>query len=66
MAADVNSRDNEGCTPLHCASAKGHSKVVRSLVKRGADVYARDNNDQTPLQLAREWGHFVFDAEGED
>lgn len=59
----MNSRDNNGCTPLHCASTKGNHEVAQSLVKRGADRYARDNNDQTPIQLAQEGGHFAFEAE---
>ena len=63
VEADVNSRDIDGSTPLHCASVKGNHEVVRSLVKRGADAYALDNDDQTPLQLAQEAGYFAFEAE---
>jgi ankyrin repeat protein len=60
--ADVNSRDIDGSTPLHCASAKGNREVVRSLVDRGADVNARDNTDKTPSQLV-EGGYFAYEAE---
>lgn len=58
LAADselVHARDNDGSTPLHCATWKGHLAVVALLLEAGADVNARNNNDHwgtTPLHAA--------------
>lgn len=37
---------------LHCAAAKGHDKVVRLLVEKGADTSAPDRDGDTPLLAA--------------
>jgi ankyrin repeat protein len=44
--ADVNARDNEGNTPLHCGLSK---EVAELLIAKGADVNARDNEGNTVL-----------------
>jgi ankyrin repeat protein len=54
-AALISARDAEGSTPLHCATWKGHQRVVELLLSRGADVNACNNNDHwgtTPLHAA--------------
>jgi len=51
----VNARDKDGSTPLHCATWKGHEKVVSVLLNSGADVNAQNENDHwgtTPLHAA--------------
>lgn len=51
----VSARDTDGSTPLHCATWKGHERLVEVLLKHGADVNARNNNDHwgtTPLHAA--------------
>lgn len=46
-----------GFTPLHCASAKGHERLARLLVGRGADINAKNNMfGQTPLGEALFFG----------
>jgi len=47
--ADVNSRDEEGRTPLHRAR---RIEVVQLLIEAGADVNAKDNDGATPLHVA--------------
>ena len=48
----IESRDAEGRTALHQASAGGHTEEARLLLDRGADVNARTNNGFTPLHFA--------------
>jgi ankyrin repeat protein/glyoxylase-like metal-dependent hydrolase (beta-lactamase superfamily II) len=50
----VNSRDENGRTPLHWAARGGHLEVLRYLAEKGADLNAIDNNGVAPLHtLAR-------------
>ncbi|HOJ00912.1 MAG TPA: ankyrin repeat domain-containing protein [Anaerolineaceae bacterium] len=51
--ADVNVRDGNGKTPLHCAAVTANLENMRALLENGADVNAADNDDNTPLMLAR-------------
>uniref|UniRef100_A0A8C4RQV5 Ankyrin repeat domain 6b n=1 Tax=Erpetoichthys calabaricus TaxID=27687 RepID=A0A8C4RQV5_ERPCA len=41
-----------GRTPLHLAAYKGHSEVVRILLKAGCDLNLQDDSDQTALHRA--------------
>ena len=49
---DVDSKDEDGYTALHCAVESGHTEVTELLVKKGADVEARTNKSVTALQIA--------------
>ncbi len=49
---DVNARDKDGATALHCAVEKDHAAVVNLLIERGANVNARRRDGATPLHLA--------------
>ena len=46
---DVNARDKQQATPLHCASSYGFFKISLALLDHGADVNALNANSQTPL-----------------
>lgn len=53
----LDSRDNEGYTPLHwnadMGSAPGDREaIVDLLIEHGASIEARDSSDRTPLALA--------------
>ena len=50
--ANVNSRDDAGFRPLHCAVCGGHKEVAGFLLDRGADVKAEDTEGWTPLMLS--------------
>ncbi len=51
--AQVNQRDADGRTPLHCAQSRGVAEV---LLRAGADVRARDANGLTPVEERRAFG----------
>jgi len=57
--ADINGRDEMGCTPLHYAmhdddqeSRENFTRCVGHLLKHGADVEAQNKRGSTPLHLA--------------
>ena len=54
--ADVNTRDDEGTTPLYAAAKNGRVQVVHVLLEQGANVGAEDNQGKTPLHGAAEYG----------
>ena len=53
---DINARDHDGNTALHCAAQHGHTEVVTLLLDRGADINARGRNENTALLSAAESG----------
>ena len=52
--ADIESRDENGRTPLHRAVAGGISSSICMLMKAGADATAKDEDGATPFDLANE------------
>jgi ankyrin repeat protein len=46
---DVNARDEDGMTPLHCCKDR---EVVKVLLKYRANIHARDNLGRKPLHCA--------------
>jgi ankyrin repeat protein len=53
---DINARDHDGFTPLHCAAAEYSLDVALILLEAGADIEASDRDGNTPLCTA------AFDA----
>jgi len=47
--ANIESKDNFGCTPLHRASWGGNLDIVKYLVEKGANIESKDNDGCTPL-----------------
>jgi len=50
--ADVNTKRNEGQTPLMAAAVNGNRNTVRVLLAHGADVNTKDNSGFTALMYA--------------
>uniref|UniRef100_A0AAF5RT99 ANK_REP_REGION domain-containing protein n=1 Tax=Wuchereria bancrofti TaxID=6293 RepID=A0AAF5RT99_WUCBA len=48
----LNTRNNMGQTPLHCATEHNAAQCVRYLLKCGADPLIRDNRGWDPLMVA--------------
>ena len=53
-AADVNSKNGNGSTPLHYAAGCGQIEIVKLLLAHGADKNIKDNEKNTPLQLTKQ------------
>lgn len=55
--ANVNVKNNEGCTPLHLAASYGHPDTCEALINAGADVNTGNDWKETPLLWAARAGH---------
>ena len=54
--ADIESKNNDGRSPLHSACASGKHDAAKMLVEAGADVRATDNEGSACLTLAAYFG----------
>jgi ankyrin repeat protein len=50
---DINTRDEDGYTPLSQAAFKDHIEIAKLLISEGADVNAKDNDLRTPLHFVK-------------
>ena len=58
VSADPNERDSDSDrTPLHWASARGHTRCAQLLLEANADLHARDAAGRTPIELALSLRH---------
>ena len=55
---DCNVKNEDECTPLHCASLYGRLDIVNFLLKKGAAINAVNKWNQTPLLFAALCGHY--------
>ena len=56
--ADVNAKNQNGCTALILASLNGNYEIVIELVNRGAEVNLQDTFGWTALMTASRKGHY--------
>ena len=49
---EINTRGNEGQTPLHWMATLGDATGIELLVRAGADIDAADSHGNTPLHEA--------------
>lgn len=52
MKTFIDSRNNDGLTPIHFAAFKGHFKILQELQRRSADIKAVTPSLQNVLHLA--------------
>ena len=52
LGMDVNSRDNDGYTPMHHAAARGDNELILWMVSKGADVTATSRNGFSTADMA--------------
>jgi ankyrin repeat protein len=56
--ADVNAKDERGCTPLmFAAEYNSNADMIEALIKAGADLHAKDQLGHTPLMYAAMLNH---------
>ena len=60
---DVNMRDNDHDSPLHCASYNGKLEIVRELLNHGANASAKNKRDEVPLHQVLQ-GEYESQADG--
>jgi len=53
----VNTKDQNGCTPLHLATKKDCKDIVHFLLSSGASVDAKLNDNYTSLHIASKEGY---------
>lgn len=54
--ADLNIKDDCGCSPLYKAVGENHVEIAKLLIEKGADVDARDDENDIPLSIACAYG----------
>ncbi|XP_071104740.1 ankyrin-3-like [Haliotis cracherodii] len=55
--ANINTRGENGMTPIMIATEKGHREIIELLVKKGSDLSLFDEDDNTILHLACKEGN---------
>lgn len=53
-ALNINCRDLNGNTALHCASNRGHKEIVIVLLQHGIDTAVLNNQRKTAIDLAKD------------
>ena len=48
---DANSRNQDGCTPVHEAAKRGYVNILSQLLAKNADVHIRDGSGATALHV---------------
>ena len=56
--ANINHKNNDGCSSLFFASQNGHCNVVEYLLSNGAKINDKTNDNFTPLMIASETNQY--------
>eukprot|EP00929_Paragymnodinium_shiwhaense_P042392 TRINITY_DN2194_c0_g1_i2.p1 TRINITY_DN2194_c0_g1~~TRINITY_DN2194_c0_g1_i2.p1 ORF type:complete len:813 (-),score=131.78 TRINITY_DN2194_c0_g1_i2:450-2888(-) len=56
LGADLDSKDDFGCTPMHLAAQNGHMQAIATLKQLGADLESKDRDGCTPMHAAANRG----------
>lgn len=54
-SVDINSRDEDGNTPLYWATTMGNEDMVRLLLEHGADPLLSNSNGVNAIDQAKGW-----------
>ena len=57
LARNVNTRFDDGQTPLHLAAIYGHNAIAKYLLENNADTTVQDSSGATPLHEAVRYGN---------
>jgi ankyrin repeat protein len=57
VGADIDQRNNNGCTAMYVAAQNGNVQGLRLLVSRGGDIHLAKNNGAWPAFIACQTGH---------
>ena len=57
----LSSNDRWDNTPLHTASARGHTAALLALLEAGAQIDNKNEDEQTPLHIAAKHGKTRYD-----
>jgi ankyrin repeat protein len=57
----IDTRNDDGDTALHLASAAGCTAIVQRLLEKGADVNGRGHSGRVPLWYAIQGGHDLLE-----
>jgi ankyrin repeat protein len=55
--SNIAAKERNGKTALHAACERGHEKIVRWLLERGANVKCYDSRRRTPVVVCFENNH---------
>ena len=61
--ANVNQKNEDGCTLLHLAVQSGHKRIVELLIAKGADVNAKNMRGATSLDYSTDLNEIFFEDE---
>lgn len=53
---NINSRDDDGATPLHSATEYCDAQIIKQLLESRANLNAKDNDQRTPIIMAAFFG----------
>ena len=56
--ADINAQDEDGCTPLICASIDNKTNIIQKLISYGCNLNIQDNQGNTALMSACDWNNY--------
>lgn len=58
--SDINSKENNGYSPLYIAAVNADEKMVTFLIQHGADINSKNNDGETSLFGSASEGNFLI------
>ena len=60
--ANVNAKNNDSSTSLHCAALGGRIEAATLLIERGAEINPINYSNETPLNMAHDYHYTAMVA----